>query len=87
MHSQRNSSEKLERERLEAIEDTKRADKERAEENAAQRIKQAEINRQAAQKKAANKVLQAADDQKGAEKRVIKQLKKTTLVSSASLIP
>ncbi|KAF7885640.1 uncharacterized protein EAF02_004149 [Botrytis sinoallii] len=57
-YSSRLSPESEERERLEEIEDTKRAVKERAEENEANRIAQAELDRQVEEQKAVNHKLQ-----------------------------
>ncbi|TGO49185.1 hypothetical protein BCON_0218g00160 [Botryotinia convoluta] len=62
-----------ERERLKEIEDTKRAVKERAEENEANRIAQAELGRQGEEKKAADY------DHRAVTKRVTKVLRKTSI--------
>ncbi|KAA8570307.1 hypothetical protein EYC84_002610 [Monilinia fructicola] len=83
-HLRKKSPEQLEKERLEEIADTIRADKKRAEENRANQIAQMEEDRITAQKKAANRVLQANDDQGGLEERVIKKLRKGKLAGSAS---
>ncbi|THV49197.1 hypothetical protein BGAL_0207g00180 [Botrytis galanthina] len=78
-YSSRLSPESEERERLEEIEDTKRAVKERAEENEANRIAQAELDREVEEKKAVNHKLQVDYDHKAVTKRATKVLRKTSI--------
>ncbi|KAF5867996.1 uncharacterized protein Bfra_007192 [Botrytis fragariae] len=68
-----------ERERLEEIEDTKRAVKERAEEDEANRIAQTELGCQVEEKKAVNLQLQADSDHRAVTNRVTKVLRKTSI--------
>ncbi|KAB8299093.1 hypothetical protein EYC80_001211 [Monilinia laxa] len=82
-HLKKKSPEQLEKERLEEIADTVRAEEARAEENRANRIAQAEEDRIAAENNAAHRTSQASNDQWGLEDRVIKQLRKSKLAGPA----
>lgn len=70
---------------MEEIEDTKRAEKERAEENEANRVAQAELDRQSQENKAGNRMLQVDSDHKAVTKRATKVLRKISVVGSPSL--